>query len=343
MTSSDFDPAAPLSSVSEEELLALVFPVYEAPAGSAAARQTATWVPLGPGDDAAWMRTSDSATLATTDTMVRGTDWLDEWSTPFQVGAKCAAQNLADIAAMGGVTRGLLVTLVTEPTTTVGWAVEFARGVGHAATEAGTAVLGGDLSSAMPGTLMVSITALGDMQGQRPVLRSGARPGDVIAVSGTVGRSGAGLALLSEGRRGEDPDLVDVHVQPRPPLDQGPVARAAGATSMIDLSDGLVIDAGRVARASGVRMALRGESLADDIDRIAATLGHEKAVQCVLGGGEEHSLLATYPDVEAVPPAWRVIGKVAALSDEDSLTGNRGGVTVDGVEPDVVTWDHFAR
>lgn len=336
------DLSAPLSSVSEEELLALVFPVYRPEPGSASERNLRDWVPLGNGDDTAWVRTSDSATLATTDTMVRGADWLDEWSTPLQVGAKCAAQNLADIAAMGGVTRALLVTLVAEPTTTVGWAVEFAKGVAHAAAEAGTSVVGGDLSSAMPGTLTVSITALGDMRGRAPVRRSGARPGDVIAVAGTLGRSGAGFALLRAGaaRQGRVAELIETHVRPQPPIEQGPVAAVAGATSMIDLSDGLMIDAGRVARASGVCMALRTDALAPDVEYLAAALPRDEAVQCVLGGGEEHSLLATFPDEQSVPKGWRVLGEVQELTPGAS---EKGTVTLDGAHEEVRTWDHFAR
>lgn len=324
----------PLSSMSEGRLLQLVFPVY---AKDAAGEE---WVEVGNGDDTALLRTSDGRTLVTTDTMARGSDWLDEWSTPFQVGAKCAAQNLADIAAMGGVTRGLLVTLAADPATTVGWAVESARGIAHAAREAGAAVLGGDLSSAPAGTVTLSITALGDMCGEAPVLRSGARPGHVIAVAGTLGRSGAGFELLRSDRRAADDELVAAHLTPTPPLSEGPVAARAGATSMIDLSDGLVIDAGRVARASGVVMALDSARLTEDLHRIERTLGAETARRCVLGGGEEHSLLATFPDLATVPSGWRVLGAVQALPSD---TEEGGVVTLDGERPHVHTWDHFER
>lgn len=325
-------PEGPLSSISEERLLELIFPVY---APEAAEDE---WMLIGPGDDTALLRAGDGRTLATTDTMVRGSDWLDEWSTAEQVGAKCVAQNIADIASMGGVTRGILVTLVADAHTSIAWAVESARGIAAAARDAGARVLGGDLSSAPEGSVMISITALGDLEGRDPVLRSGARPGDVIAVTGTLGHSGAGLELLMAGRRAEDPELVEVHLRPRPPVEQGPIAAEAGATSMIDLSDGLVIDSGRIARASGVVMALVSSALQSDAHRIGRVLGDEVGLRCVLAGGEEHSLLATYPSREHVPPDWRVLGRV-----EEVPEGERPRTTLDGRDPDVVTWDHFAR
>ncbi|WP_341746651.1 thiamine-phosphate kinase [Dermatophilus congolensis] len=327
----------PLSSVSEAELLGLVFPVYEA------GGVDRSFVSLGVGDDTAWVRTSDGGALVTTDTMVRGCDWLDEWSSPYEVGAKCAAQNLADIAAMGGVTRALLVTLVADPATTVGWAVESARGLADAAAAAGAVVVGGDLSSAPAGVVTLSVTAFGDAQGRSPVLRSGARAGDVVAVAGSLGCSGAGLDVLGRQGRGgvvceRTSECVQMHVCPKPPLEQGPVAARVGATSMIDVSDGLVIDAGRVASASGVEVALSGELLEPFVERLVPVVGQQRAVECVLGGGEEHSLLATFSDGAVVPPGWRVVGEVLPVSPLA-----RGRVTVDGQCSDVVTWDHFAR
>lgn len=327
-------PPGPLSSVSEEELLSLIFPVY----ATGESDEQNDWTLIGPGDDTALLRTSDGCTLATTDTMVRGSDWLDEWSTAEQVGAKCVAQNVADIAAMGGVTRGILVTLAADPATSVAWAVESAGGIAAAARAAGAHVLGGDLSSAPAGTVMLSITALGDLEGRAAVRRNGARPGDVIAVAGTLGRSGAGFELLSTGRRDDDPELVEVHLRPRPPVEQGPVAAKAGATSMIDLSDGLVVDAARVARASDVVMAISAAGVAPDVARLAPVLGADVGLRCVLGGGEEHSLLATFPTSAQVPQGWRVIGRVHEVGDDDYPR-----MTFNGSDPHVATWDHFDR
>ena len=177
---------------------------------------------------------------------------------------------------------------------------------------------------------MVSVTALGDVD-STPVLRSGARAGDQIAVSGTLGWSAAGLLLLQRDSADAGPEQVSWHRRPRPAYEQGPVAAAHGATAMLDISDGLVRDAGRIASASGVRLELDGSLLRHDIDLLAPVVGDE-ARECVLTGGEEHSLLACFPEGE-LPAGWRRIGGVR--------TGV--GVTVDG---DVVSgggWDHFER
>ncbi|GAB47263.1 thiamine-phosphate kinase [Mobilicoccus pelagius] len=315
-----------LADVTEEELLARIVPLLQGPDAR---------VLVGPGDDTAWLTAGDGRYLATTDAMVRGHDWIDEWSTGEDVGHKTVAQNLADIAAMGGVPTGLLLTLAADPRTPVSWCEDLARGIGCAARAAGTSAVGGDLSGADAGTVMVSVTAFGSMEGRRPVLRSGARVGDVVAVAGTLGRSAAGWALLREERGAVAPDLVQAHLRPAPPLAQGPAAARHGAHAMIDLSDGLVRDAGRIARASGVVLALTTDLLHDDVAALAAVVGEEAALDCILTGGEEHSLLATFADEESLPQGWRVIGRVEDAGD------TRGGMLVDGTPRSGGGWDHF--
>jgi thiamine-monophosphate kinase len=310
-----------VGEVGEDELLAMVFPIL------AAAGESGD-VGLGPGDDAAVLTLGVDGLVVTTDAVVRGRDWRDEWSTGADVGAKVAAQNLADVAAMGARPVALLVTLVMAPSTGVAWVLDLARGLATGTCP----VVGGDLSSAPAGVLTVSVTALGALDGRAPVLRSGARAGDVVAVAGTLGRSGAGLHLLETGRPEVDPELVAVHRRPTPPVALGPAAARAGATSMIDLSDGLLRDAARVAAASGVCVDLASAALAADLDRLTAAVGDELARDCVLGGGEEHSLLATFPTGSAVPDGFRVVGEVRAGS----------GVAVDGMPQQARGWDHFA-
>lgn len=309
-----------LADVEEQELLDTVLPRFA----------TSGDVLIGPGDDTALLRVRSGAVLATTDTMVLGRDWLDEWSDGSDVGHKLVTQNVADIAAMGGRCTGLLVTLVADEQTRLGWVAEFTDGVADAARDAGTVVVGGDLSSAPPGTRMVSITAFGELDQVPAVLRSGARPGDVVAVHGTLGRAAAGLLLLQRDQRSKDPELVLAQRRPCTPYEQGPVAARAGATSMLDISDGLLRDGGRIARASGVRLELDPAALASDIRALTDAVGATDAESCVLTGGEEHSLLATFP-VDAVPSHWRVIGAVSAGS----------GITVGGREHTRVGWDHF--
>jgi len=319
--SEDPGPGRTLADMSEESLLNEMLPLLgRGPA-----------VAVGPGDDAAVLATPGGSVVATTDAMVRGRDWRDEWSTGRDVGAKVVAQNLADVAAMGGRPTGVLVTLVADPATSVAWVLDLARGVGDAARTAGTTVLGGDLSSATNGTLMVSVTALGSLDGRSPVLRSGARPGDVVAVAGTLGLAAAGWRLLEAGRTDADPEAVALQRCPAPPLAQGPAGADAGATAMLDLSDGLLRDAARVARASSVRLDLHTARLAADVARIEPTLGGAEALECVLAGGEEHSLLACFPGGAPLPPGWRAVG---AVHDGE-------GVTVDGRPQAARGWDHF--
>ncbi len=318
-----------LAELGEDALLAHILPLLTSAAAGG--------VLIGPGDDTALVQTAGSV-LATTDALVRGRDWLDEWSTGADVGAKAVAQNVADIAAMGGTATALLVTLVADPQMRLAWALDLAGGLAAAARDAAVPVVGGDLSSAPAGVVVVSVTALGTLGGRAPVCRSGAREGDVVAVAGGLGRSAAGLLLLQAGRTGERADLTGYHRRPRPPYEQGPLAALAGATAMIDVSDGLVRDGARVARASGVSLALEWGPLAD----LAAALGPEltpaQARACVLGGGEEHSLLACFGPGARLPPGWRVIGSVA---ERDSGADGARGVTVDGQLPGNLGWDHF--
>lgn len=335
--------AGTLGELGEDRILELVFPRLP---------REGSGVVIGPGDDTALIADSGPV-LATTDAMVRGTDWLDEWSSATDVGAKLVIQNLADLAAMGGVGTGVLVTLVAPSDLTLQWCLDFADGVAQACRGAGVPVIGGDLSSSH-GETMVSLTALGRLDGHRAVTRSGATPGDVVAVSGPLGRSAAGWALLRDaGRHPEavsrvEPGwtaaqraLVAYHRQPEVDLTQGPIAAAAGATALIDVSDGLLRDAGRIARASGVEIDLHAPALEAMIERLAAAVSQEAATDAVMAGGEEHVLLGCFPP-GAVPSGWHTIGAVSdaptsqasaerltrVLLDGDPIQGDRG-------------WDHF--
>ncbi|WP_392542637.1 thiamine-phosphate kinase [Oryzobacter telluris] len=342
-----------LREVSEGELLARVFPVY--------ARASApSWgsVPVGPGDDAAVVGAPSGTVVATTDSMVRVRDWRDEWSSAHDVGVKVATQNLADVAAMGASPTALLVSLVADPELDVGWAVDLARGIASVAEAASAPVVGGDLSSGPPGVVVVTVTALGDLRGRPPVLRSGALVGDVVAVCGSLGLSGGGLALYLAGEA--DPDrsgpgvalderglavraLMRHHRAPVAPWWAGPEAAQAGAHALVDVSDGLVTDLGRVAAASGVAVDLDGAVLRDRYAAgpLALALGAEAALHQVLAGGEEHALVGTFADAASLPvggeEAWHVIGRVVAAG------GDGPRVTVDGVVADARGWDHFAQ
>lgn len=323
-----------LGEVGEEGVLREVF---------AALRDQGTeGVLVGAGDDTALLAVRRGAVLATTDTMVRGTDWRDDWSTAGDVGGKVVTQNLADLAAMGGAGTGLLVTLLADPGLSLAWARGLTEGIARAAARTGVPVLGGDLGSAGPGVVVVSVTALGELgEGvQAPVLRSGARAGDVVAVSGPLGRSGTGLELLRRGVL--DGPLVEHHRRPVTDLAQGPAAARAGATAMIDVSDGLLRDADRLARASGAVLEVDEAAVLALVDLLAAqlggaTLGRGELLDGVLSGGEEHELLATFPP-GALPPGWVRLGRVV-----DPAPDGRPGVRWRGrvVDPRQGGWDHF--
>ncbi|MHC1560454.1 thiamine-phosphate kinase [Actinomycetospora sp. C-140] len=272
---------------------------------------------LGPGDDAAVVAAPDGRVVATVDTLVEGVHFRLDWSAPEQVGRKAVAANLADVAAMGAVPTALLLSLACPGTTSTEVLDGLASGVWDAAADAGIGVVGGDTVSS--DTIVVSITALGSLEGREAVTRSGARPGDVVAVTGVLGWSAAGMAVLRRGFR-SPVAMVAAHRTPRPPWHEGPVAARAGATSMIDTSDGLLADLGHVAAASGVHVDLSSRlvPVADKLRDVASALGGDP-LNWALTGGEDHALVATFPSEDVVPAGWTVCGEIRA----------GGGVTVD--------------
>lgn len=326
-----------VSDLTEEQLLARVFPLL--PEGKATT--------LGPGDDAAVVAAPDGQFVVSTDVLVEDRHFRTRWSDGYDVGRRAAAQNFADVAAMGARPTSLVVSLVVPGTTAVDWVTGLARGLADACRPVRAGVVGGDLSGGS--ALVVAVTVHGTLEWRPAVVRSGARPGDVVAHAGVRGRSAAGLALLDAGlaRPGEErhADLVAGYLRPEPPLEAGPAAARAGATSMIDLSDGLLRDAGRVARASGVRLdldpgafAADREALAGAAEEVAEATGvpaAELVDRWVLGGGEDHGLLATFP-TGTVPSGWTVVGRVLEPASDGPP------VTVGGRAPDVGPgWDHF--
>lgn len=306
-------------------------------------------VRLGPGDDAAVLN-FDGDSAVTTDMLVEGEDFRTDWSTARDVGAKAAAQNLADIAAMGAIPRGLVVALGAPDDTPARWADGLADGLDDECARVGVGVIGGDLSRSE--RLIVSVTAVGELSGRAPVLRSGAAAGDVVAIAGTLGRAAAGLDLLAAGQSSDGTDgigdLISYQRPPGPPYSSGPAAADAGATAMLDVSDGLVRDASRIATASRVGIDLDGpfdtdvdavRAAADRMDVVAGPDangpgGLSRALGWVLGGGEDHGMLATFPPETTLPESFRVIGRVT----------DAAGVAVFGAafpaDADA-GWDHF--
>jgi thiamine-monophosphate kinase len=287
-------------------------------------------VVLGPGDDAAVLAAPDGRVVATTDLLVDTRHFRRDWSAPDDVGRKAAAQNLADIAAMGAVPTGLLVGLAVPPDLPVDWLEGLADGMRAECAMVGATVVGGDVVRG--GTLTIAITALGDLQGRAPVTRSGARPGDVVAVTGRLGYAAAGLAVLGRGFR-SPVSVVAAHRRPEPPYAEGPRAAGLGASAMVDVSDGLVADLTHVALASGVGIELDTAKLAvpAKLRDVGGALGVDP-MDWILSGGDDHALAATFPGGAPPPAPWTVIGRVA-----------RGrGVLVDGSAYEAPGgWDHF--
>lgn len=315
--------------LSESELLAQIFP--ELPRGGATV--------LGPGDDCAVVRAPDGRVVISTDVLVEGRHFRRDWSGGYDVGWRAAMANLADIAAMGAVPTSVVVALVVPGDLEAAWVVDLARGLGAACGPYDVGVVGGDLSGG--DAVVVSVTVHGDLEGREAVLRSGARPGDVVAHAGVRGWSAAGLALLTAGAGGEEEFRAQVggYLRPDPPVRAGRAAGVAGATAMLDVSDGLVLDAGRIAQASDVVVDLSLVAFADDVARLAGAAERVGAdpVAWVLTGGEDHGMLATFPVGVALPEPFRAIGAVRAAE-------SGGAVLVDG-EPwhGAAGWDHFAR
>lgn len=288
---------------------------------------------VGPGDDCAIVTVPDGRVPVTTDLMIEGPDFRIGLSTGYDIGWKACATNLADIAAMGATPTSLVVGLAAPADTAVSFVEDIARGFHDAASALapGCGVVGGDLSHAP--LVMLAVTALGEFDGVEPVTRSGATIGNAVAVAGTLGAAKRGLDILFDRAIAPDGAIdvvavaeawasnpVDIAAQlrPEPPIEAGRAAALAGATAMMDVSDGLVLDARRIATASGVA-----------IDFDLAAVGDIDA----LTGGEDHAMLACFPIGASVPAGFRVIGRVSPGE----------GVLVDGVPFDARGgWDPFA-
>ena len=306
--------ALTLAQAGEGAALARILPLLPAP-------PLAT---LGPGDDAAVLATPDSRVVISCDMMIEGPDFRTDWSTLQDVGYKAVASNTADIAAMGAVTTGFEIAVAAPGSAhvrdLVALAEGFAEGIAAMAPQAG--VLGGDLSHAPVWT--IAVTVLGDLEGRQPVTRSGAKRGHILALAGECGLSHEGLTTLRAGVSDEvirDPAVIR-HLRPTPPLALGPTAARAGATAMMDVSDGVVLDATRMATASGVTLRLDSS---------------QEWNEHSLFGGEDHGLLACFPSASSVPEGFRVIGEVV-----DAIEGAR--VVLEGwnLQESLGGWDPFA-
>jgi thiamine-monophosphate kinase len=321
--SESFAPDATLADVGEFGLIAALTGRFE----------QGPQVFVGPGDDAAVLRTPKGHVVVSTDLLVEGRHFRREWAGARDIGRKAAAANLSDVNAMGGTAHSLTVGLAAPADLPVQWALDLADGIAEEAALVGASIVGGDLTTAKE--VVVAVTVMGTCE-LAPVLRSGAQVGDVVAIAGRQGWAAAGLAVLARGFRSPRA-LVEAYQRPRPPYSAGVAAARGGATAMIDVSDGLLADVGHVAADSGVSIDLHAGAfeLAEPMQAVGSALGVDP-MQFVLGGGDDHALVATFPAGAHLPEGFTAIGSVAEPGETGPV------VTVDGAAYDGSKgWAHF--
>ena len=288
-----------------------------------------TQVQVGIGDDAAVIKSSNNKLVATVDMAVEDIHFSKKWSTPFQIGAKLTTANLADIFAMGAVPKYLLVAAGINELNNSETVTELAKGIRSVADRFEVTVIGGDLSKSEKMTL--SITALGELSAQ-PILRSGARVGDLIYLSSLTGLSAGGLAILN--RELDRPRyVVEAHLNPKL---VAPDKLIKVATSMCDVSDGLATDASHLSYASNVNFNLSKDLIlqaADfkDLAELAKEL-NEDVFDWILTGGEDHFFLATVDKENESNELGIQIGSVGK---------GEGKLLLDGVEVKKSGYQHF--
>jgi thiamine-monophosphate kinase len=277
--------------LSEDDLVRLI--------RARAARSGMTGVRRSIGDDAAVLEPSaGTMLLATTDLLVENVHFRRRWAEPADIGWKAMAVNVSDVAAMGGTPRWALVALACPDGTGCDEVEAFYEGALALCDAYGVVIVGGDTSSS-PAGWTVNVTLLGEAVA--PLLRSTARPGDVVAVTGALGRAAAGLTVLERERApgGIPPatlaEVTDAHLRPRPRVAEGRwLGGAGGVTAMMDLSDGIATDLPRLVAESGTgaTVDLRHLPVADAARAVAAALDHDP-IAWATGGGEDYELLLT--------------------------------------------------
>ena len=288
-----------------------------------------TQVQVGIGDDAAVIKSSNNKLVATVDMAVEDIHFNKKWSTPFQIGAKLTTANLADIFAMGAIPKYLLVAAGISELNNSETVTELAKGIRSVADKFEVTVIGGDLSKSEKMTL--SITALGELSDQ-PILRSGARVGDLIYLSSLTGLSAAGLAILN--RELDRPRyVVEAHLNPKL---VAPEKLIKVATSMCDVSDGLATDASHLSFASRVNFNLSKDLISQaadfkDLAELAKEL-NEDVFDWILTGGEDHFFLATVGKENESNELGIQIGSVGK---------GDGKLLLDGVEIKKTGYQHF--
>jgi thiamine-monophosphate kinase len=265
---------------------------------------------LGIGDDAAVIKTTGGKDLiACCDLMVEGVHFRTEWTPPRLLGRKALAVNLSDVAAMGGVPKFAMMSIALPHWCSSEFVDDLFEGMFELADASGVSIIGGDTSSSRD-SLFIDISVIGECESGKAVTRRGAKVGDRIYVSGSLGASALGLSLLEDGFRLDDSqDISDArrqavlkHLSPEPQLKLGRAIGEAGlATAMIDISDGLSTDLGHILDESGVGATIHASAIpiAECVGSIASAAASIDPLRLALNGGEEYELLLTAPPAKA--------------------------------------------
>ncbi|HEX2088505.1 MAG TPA: thiamine-phosphate kinase [Actinomycetota bacterium] len=310
---------------------------------------------VGPGDDGALVDFDSALEILTADLLVEDVHFTLDTTSPRDLGYKSLTVNVSDVAAMGGRPRYGLVSLAIPERIEMPWVIELYGGLRDAAARYGMAVVGGDLSRADETVISVAVT--GEVAKNRAVTRSGARPGDRVVVTGSLGGAAGGLRLVQanpdEVREALGTDvgrsLLQAFARPVARVEEGETLAAAGATAMIDLSDGLAKDLHRLCRESEVaaRVHLSALPVAGGLTEVEKFLGVD-AVELAMEGGEDYELLATLGP-EVLP---RVVARITErfgtpLTEIGEIVDGSGvtAVHADGTEHPLEPkgWDHFGR
>ena len=284
---------------------------------------------LGIGDDAAIV-TGFARQILTTDIAVEGIHFKSDWSSPYEVGARVAKANIADVLSMNGSCDYLLVAASLTGRETLEWIGQLAQGIADVAREFGAIVVGGDISQSP--TLQIAITAVGHTE--NPVTRSGAKVGDSIYLSSLTGWSSAGLSILSQGLSAHSDTASQALAQYKNPTLDSQIDFSK-AHAMADVSDSLLIQGAQIAKASGVAFRIKLELIEGaegfaGLNQLAEDLKSD-VWQWILAGGEDHVLLATGRELPGICIGQAVAGSGISLHD---ASGN------EKVAP--VSWSHFS-
>lgn len=295
----------------------------------------------GIGDDCAILPFGDSTVLVSTDAFAENVHFRRDWATPYQIGRKAASAALSDIAAMGGEPRFVLASVALPGDVSEEDALSIMQGVAQSAESVGASLVGGDTTRSESG-LMLDVTVLGVAPCGRVLKRSGARKGDMLLITGTPGRSRAGLIALERGL--DMPTVIEAHLNPASRMVQGKWFLAnPHVRAMMDVSDGIAQDAGHLARASGLGVGMTSASVAIDPELLPICMEIDTSIpELVFAGGEDYELAVVVDPAESpkIIDAFRREFNLPIYAI-GTFTDQFEGVRIDGAEPGPIGFDHF--